>query len=158
MDSRLFDLNQRNSIASQHHSQSASLAQSSKSLLPTAALMSQSLIHHRPSHIAASLANSGSRKDCIKLRGLPYEAQIEQILEFLGEHSQNIVFQGVHMVYNAQVSSDRNRDELLFDFAGFFFFLLQSGTTIRRSFHTNGFGTISFIGCTTKTSLFYGVR
>ncbi|KPM05084.1 heterogeneous nuclear ribonucleoprotein F-like protein [Sarcoptes scabiei] len=102
MDSRLFDLNQRNSIASQHHSQSASLAQSSKSLLPTAALMSQSLIHHRPSHIAASLANSGSRKDCIKLRGLPYEAQIEQILEFLGEHSQNIVFQGVHMVYNAQ--------------------------------------------------------
>ncbi|UXI19498.1 hypothetical protein NH340_JMT05441 [Sarcoptes scabiei] len=102
MDSRLFDLNQRNSITSQHHSQSASLAQSSKSLLPTAALMSQSLIHHRPSHIAASLANSGSRKDCIKLRGLPYEAQIEQILEFLGEHSQNIVFQGVHMVYNAQ--------------------------------------------------------
>jgi len=41
-------------------------------------------------------------KDCIRLRGLPYEAQVEQILEFLGEHSKNIVFQGVHMVYNAQ--------------------------------------------------------
>jgi len=47
------------------------------------------------------LLPSGSRKDCIRLRGLPYEAQVEQILEFLGEHAKNIVFQGVHMVYNA---------------------------------------------------------
>lgn len=46
---------------------------------------------------------SGTRKDCIRLRGLPYEAQVEHILEFLGEHAKNIVFQGVHMVYNAQV-------------------------------------------------------
>lgn len=46
---------------------------------------------------------SGTRKDCIRLRGLPYEAQVEHILEFLGEHSKMIVFQGVHMVYNAQV-------------------------------------------------------
>jgi epithelial splicing regulatory protein 1/2 len=48
------------------------------------------------------LLPSGSRKDCIRLRGLPYEAQVEQILDFLGDHSKNIVFQGVHMVYNAQ--------------------------------------------------------
>ncbi|XP_076343782.1 RNA-binding protein fusilli-like isoform X2 [Tachypleus tridentatus] len=48
------------------------------------------------------LLPSGSRKDCIRLRGLPYEAQVEHILEFLGDHSKNIVFQGVHMVYNAQ--------------------------------------------------------
>lgn len=53
--------------------------------------------------IPQQLLPSGSRKDCIRLRGLPYEAQVEQILEFLGEHSKNIVFQGVHMVYNAQV-------------------------------------------------------
>jgi len=52
--------------------------------------------------IPQQLLPSGSRKDCIRLRGLPYEAQVEQILEFLGEHSKNIVFQGVHMVYNAQ--------------------------------------------------------
>lgn len=45
---------------------------------------------------------SGTRKDCIRLRGLPYEAQVEHILEFLGDHAKNIVFQGVHMVYNAQ--------------------------------------------------------
>ena len=52
-----------------------------------------------PQHIITS----GTRKDCIRLRGLPYEAQVEHILEFLGDHAKNIVFQGVHMVYNAQV-------------------------------------------------------
>ncbi|KAI1297261.1 Epithelial splicing regulatory protein 2 [Halotydeus destructor] len=45
---------------------------------------------------------SQARKDCIRLRGLPYEALVEQILEFLGDNSKNIVYQGVHMVYNAQ--------------------------------------------------------
>ncbi|KAJ8673368.1 hypothetical protein QAD02_004630, partial [Eretmocerus hayati] len=44
---------------------------------------------------------SGTRKDCVRLRGLPYEALVEHILEFLGEHSKNIEYQGVHMVYNA---------------------------------------------------------
>ena len=53
--------------------------------------------------VTQPLLHSGSRKDCIRLRGLPYEAQVEQILEFLGDHSKKIVFQGVHMVYNAQV-------------------------------------------------------
>ncbi|XP_067005775.1 RNA-binding protein fusilli isoform X2 [Anabrus simplex] len=51
-----------------------------------------------PQHIITS----GTRKDCIRLRGLPYEAQVEHILEFLGDHAKNIIFQGVHMVYNAQ--------------------------------------------------------
>lgn len=66
----------------------------------------QSLIANLPQVplIPQQLLPSGSRKDCIRLRGLPYEAQVEQILEFLSEHSKNIVFQGVHMVYNAQVS------------------------------------------------------
>lgn len=54
--------------------------------------------------IPHQLMPSNSRKDCIRLRGLPYEAQVEQILEFLCEYSKYIVFQGVHMVYNAQVS------------------------------------------------------
>ncbi|KAL1115061.1 hypothetical protein AAG570_007092 [Ranatra chinensis] len=51
-----------------------------------------------PQHIITS----GTRKDCIRLRGLPYEAQVEHILEFLGDHAKSIVFQGVHMVYNSQ--------------------------------------------------------
>jgi epithelial splicing regulatory protein 1/2 len=45
----------------------------------------------------------GQRKDCVRLRGLPYEAQVHHILEFLGDFAKHIVFQGVHMVYNAQV-------------------------------------------------------
>ncbi|XP_054722773.1 LOW QUALITY PROTEIN: RNA-binding protein fusilli-like [Uloborus diversus] len=52
--------------------------------------------------ISSQLLPPGSRKDCIRLRGLPFEAAVEQILEFLGEHSKNIIYQGVHMVYNAQ--------------------------------------------------------
>jgi len=44
----------------------------------------------------------GARKDCIRLRGLPYECQVQNLLEFLGEHSAHIMFQGVHMVYTTQ--------------------------------------------------------
>lgn len=54
------------------------------------------------------MITSGTRKDCIRLRGLPYEAQVEHILEFLGEHAKSIVYQGVHMVYNAQVGQPHN--------------------------------------------------
>lgn len=57
-----------------------------------------------PMVIPQQLMPAGSRKDCIRLRGLPYEAQVEKILEFLGDYSKSIVYQGVHMVYNAQVS------------------------------------------------------
>ena len=46
---------------------------------------------------------SGNRKDCIRLRNLPLDCSVEQILEFLGVHSQRIVQQGVHMIYNSQV-------------------------------------------------------
>eukprot|EP00096_Caligus_rogercresseyi_P001636 TRINITY_DN1272_c0_g1_i1.p1 TRINITY_DN1272_c0_g1~~TRINITY_DN1272_c0_g1_i1.p1 ORF type:complete len:517 (+),score=134.00 TRINITY_DN1272_c0_g1_i1:384-1934(+) len=48
------------------------------------------------------LITSGTKRDCIRLRGLPYEAQVEAILEFLEEHGKNIVYQGIHMVYNSQ--------------------------------------------------------
>lgn len=52
------------------------------------------------------IITSGTRKDCIRLRGLPFEAQVEHILEFLGELAKSIVYQGVHMVYNAHVSAN----------------------------------------------------
>jgi epithelial splicing regulatory protein 1/2 len=48
---------------------------------------------------------SGGRKDCIRMKNLPLESGVEQILEFLGIHSQHIVHQGVHMILNSQVSS-----------------------------------------------------
>ena len=53
-----------------------------------------------PQHVITS----GTHRDCIRLKGLPYEATVTDILNFLSEHSRNIVFQGVHMVYNSQVS------------------------------------------------------
>merc|ERR1719187_1764547 len=52
--------------------------------------------------IPQQLITAGVRKDCIRLGGLPYESQVEHILEFLGDHAKNIVYQGVHMVFNAQ--------------------------------------------------------
>ncbi|KAL0811848.1 hypothetical protein ABMA28_009274 [Loxostege sticticalis] len=51
-----------------------------------------------PQHVITS----GTAKDCVRLRGLPYEAQVEHILTFLDEFAKNIVVQGVHMVFNAQ--------------------------------------------------------
>ncbi|XP_053251605.1 epithelial splicing regulatory protein 1 isoform X1 [Podarcis raffonei] len=41
-------------------------------------------------------------RDCIRLRGLPYAATIEDILGFLGEFSGDIRTHGVHMVLNHQ--------------------------------------------------------
>nr|XP_057939386.1 epithelial splicing regulatory protein 1 isoform X3 [Doryrhamphus excisus] len=43
-----------------------------------------------------------SVRDCLRLRGLPYTASIEDILSFLGEFTQDIRPQGVHMVLNQQ--------------------------------------------------------
>lgn len=53
-----------------------------------------------PQHVITS----GTEKNCIRLRGLPYEAKVEHILHFLEDFAKHIVFQGVHLVYNAQVS------------------------------------------------------
>lgn len=81
------------------------------------------------------MITSGTRKDCIRLRGLPYEAQVEHILEFLGEHAKSIVYQGVHMVYNAQVRKQKNT--LLFFFVCcvcFSFFLIPSSSSINSRF------------------------
>ncbi|CAF4016969.1 unnamed protein product [Rotaria sordida] len=47
------------------------------------------------------MLTGGNKKDCIRVRNLPIECGIEQILEFLGVHSQHIVAHGVHMVYNS---------------------------------------------------------
>ncbi|KAL4234640.1 Epithelial splicing regulatory protein 2 [Mactra antiquata] len=53
-------------------------------------------------YIPQSLITSGTKRDCIRLRNLPSGAQVTDILSFLGEFSQFIVYQGVHMVYSAQ--------------------------------------------------------
>ncbi|XP_032597050.1 RNA-binding protein fusilli isoform X1 [Drosophila grimshawi] len=53
---------------------------------------------HAPQH----LITSGTTKNCIRLRGLPYEAMVEHILHFLDDFAKHIIYQGVHMVINAQ--------------------------------------------------------
>lgn len=49
------------------------------------------------------LPAASSTRDCVRLRGLPYTAGIEDILEFMGEHTVDIKPHGVHMVLNQQV-------------------------------------------------------
>ncbi|XP_070691269.1 epithelial splicing regulatory protein 1 isoform X2 [Pempheris klunzingeri] len=44
----------------------------------------------------------GGIRDCLRLRGLPYTASIEDILTFLGEFTHDIRPHGVHMVLNQQ--------------------------------------------------------
>ncbi|KAM9860914.1 epithelial splicing regulatory protein 2 [Aulostomus maculatus] len=48
------------------------------------------------------LPTASSTRDCVRLRGLPYTAGIEDILEFMGEHTVDIKPHGVHMVLNQQ--------------------------------------------------------
>ena len=49
------------------------------------------------------LITAGKRRDCIRLRGLPYEASVNDIVTFLGDYSRQIVTQGVHLIYSAEV-------------------------------------------------------
>lgn len=55
-----------------------------------------------PIHRAPIFQGHTLKRNCIRLRGLPFEAKVEDVLYFLGDHSKNIVYQGVHMVYSAQ--------------------------------------------------------
>ncbi|XP_028436238.1 epithelial splicing regulatory protein 1 isoform X3 [Perca flavescens] len=48
------------------------------------------------------LPSPGGVRDCLRLRGLPYTASIEDILTFLGEFTHDIRPHGVHMVLNQQ--------------------------------------------------------
>ncbi|XP_030155359.1 epithelial splicing regulatory protein 2 isoform X3 [Lynx canadensis] len=45
---------------------------------------------------------AGTGRDCVRLRGLPYTATIEDILSFLGDAAADIRPHGVHMVLNQQ--------------------------------------------------------
>lgn len=71
------------------------------------------LIAHIPSSISQMpmlplpqhVITSGTEKNCIRLRGLPYEAKVDHILQFFDDFAKHIVYQGVHLVYNTQVSA-----------------------------------------------------
>uniref|UniRef100_A0A9I3GIR8 RRM domain-containing protein n=1 Tax=Anopheles farauti TaxID=69004 RepID=A0A9I3GIR8_9DIPT len=65
---------------------------------PLIAQLPQLQMQLLPQHVITS----GIEKNCIRLRGLPYEAKVEHILHFLDDFANHIVYQGVHLVYNAQ--------------------------------------------------------
>ncbi|KAL8612408.1 hypothetical protein ACOMHN_008393 [Nucella lapillus] len=52
--------------------------------------------------IPQNFITAGTHRDCIRLRNLPGGTQVTDILTFLGEFSQYIQYQGVHLVYTAQ--------------------------------------------------------
>ena len=68
------------------------------STLPPSPIMPVPVLATPPYLPAAS-----STRDCVRLRGLPYTAGIEDILEFMGDHTIDIKPHGVHMVLNQQV-------------------------------------------------------
>ena len=47
----------------------------------------------------------GQERNCVKLRGLPFSSNPEDILLFFGPFKNDIASQGVHLVLNAVVSS-----------------------------------------------------
>lgn len=55
-----------------------------------------------PTFVPPAAAVAGVR-DCLRMRGLPYDATIQDILIFLGEYTADIKPHGVHMVLNQQV-------------------------------------------------------
>ncbi len=89
-----------------HHINNANHINSSPAAAHQLPLISQipSSVAPQPTAVLPQqMITAGTKKDCIRLRGLPYTAQVEHILEFLGEHAKSIMYQGVHMVYNSQV-------------------------------------------------------
>ncbi|KAM4614254.1 epithelial splicing regulatory protein 2 isoform 1-T1 [Discoglossus pictus] len=65
-------------------------------LIPT---LPAPLIPVLPSHYPMAASNT---RDCVRLRGLPYTAGIDDILEFMGDSTADIKPHGVHMVLNQQ--------------------------------------------------------
>ena len=70
----------------------------------TPALITQLSPTPIPITMPQNFITHGTRRDCIRMRNLPPGAQVTDILTFLAEYAQFIQYQGVHMVFTAQVS------------------------------------------------------
>ncbi|CAI2339339.1 unnamed protein product [Caenorhabditis sp. 36 PRJEB53466] len=60
------------------------------------------LINSSPAIAAAVETPDEKKKECVRLRGLPYEATVQHIVTFLGDYAAMVKYQGVHMVFNNQ--------------------------------------------------------
>jgi hypothetical protein len=56
-----------------------------------------------PLNLMQTNAYLSSVRNIIRLRGLPYSASVQDILDFLDEFAKYVSQAGVHMVYNYQV-------------------------------------------------------
>uniref|UniRef100_A0A913HLV4 RRM domain-containing protein n=1 Tax=Strongyloides stercoralis TaxID=6248 RepID=A0A913HLV4_STRER len=56
-------------------------------------------------NINISNAYGYNKKDCIRLRGLPFEAKIPEIIQFLGEYVYLVRQYGIHMILNSNGES-----------------------------------------------------
>lgn len=60
--------------------------------------------------VPQQLITCGTTRNCVRMRGLPMEVTVADILSILGDCSRHIIYQGVHLVY----SSSASRCSLLF--------------------------------------------
>jgi len=55
--------------------------------------------------VPQQLITCGTTRNCLRMRGLPMEMTVADILSILGDSSRHIVYQGVHLVYNSTVNA-----------------------------------------------------
>ena len=66
-----------------------------------------------PLNLMQNNAYASNVRNIIRLRGLPYSASVQDILDFLGDFAKFVSLGGVHMVYNYQVREFRSFYSLL---------------------------------------------
>ncbi|CEF63784.1 RNA-binding protein fusilli [Strongyloides ratti] len=59
-----------------------------------------SQLHNYLLNINSNIKYGYNKKDCIRLRGLPFEAQIPEVIQFLGEYVYLVKQHGIHMILN----------------------------------------------------------
>ena len=81
---------------------------------------------HPPFFVPGPYVNDMNSKDCLRLRGLPFSATVQDVLDFLREHAAFVVPGGVHMVFNTQVSINLSKGKPLHSLISDYFYFSLS--------------------------------
>jgi len=54
--------------------------------------------------VPQQLITCGTTRNCVRMRGLPMEATVADILSILGDCSRHIALQGIHLIFNPTAS------------------------------------------------------